>query len=252
MSGEDRNGWTWFRLYAETVDDEKLRLLAFEDRWHFIALLCCKARGILDVEDADLRLRMVAVKLGLDLRELAEVARRLATVGLIEEQSLSPLAWNRRQFISDHDPTARERLKKFREKKKLERATDLKRVAKRICNGDETRSETETETDTEQRQRKEKNTSPSAPSDVSPSVWNDWTLLRKQKKAAVTATAIAGIRREAEKANLSLEDALRICCERGWSGFKAEWVSKSAGGRSKYEEQADRVIRMLDQEVIDG
>ena len=38
----------WFRLYAEAIDDEKLRLLAFEDRWHFIALMCCMGQGILD------------------------------------------------------------------------------------------------------------------------------------------------------------------------------------------------------------
>lgn len=38
----------WLRLYTEAVDDEKLRLLAFEDRWHFIAILCCKGKGIID------------------------------------------------------------------------------------------------------------------------------------------------------------------------------------------------------------
>jgi hypothetical protein len=53
----------------------------------------------------------------------------------------------------------------------------------------------------------------------------DWIELRKQKKAAVTKTAIDGILREATKAGLSLEDALRICCERGWASFKAEWVA---------------------------
>ena len=64
----------WLRLYAETIDDEKLRLLAFEDRWHFVALLCCKAQGLLDSSDALMR-RKVAVKLGLAIRELDEVAR---------------------------------------------------------------------------------------------------------------------------------------------------------------------------------
>ena len=33
----------WFRLYAGIVDDEKLRLLAFEDRWHYVALLALKS-----------------------------------------------------------------------------------------------------------------------------------------------------------------------------------------------------------------
>ena len=55
----------------------------------------------------------------------------------------------------------------------------------------------------------------------------DWITLRKAKKAAITETAIAGIQREAEKAGMSLEAALRTCCERGWSGFKAEWTISS-------------------------
>ncbi len=56
-------------------------------------------------------------------------------------------------------------------------------------------------------------------------VVNDFKELRKRKKAPITSTAISGIRREAEKAGLSLEIALRTCCERGWTGFNADWVA---------------------------
>jgi len=242
----------WFRMYAEAVDDEKLRLLAFQDRWHFVALLCCKAAGILDGEDAELRRRKVQVKLGLDPVEAAEVARRLAAVGLICEETFSPIAWNHRQFRSDHDPTALERLHKFRE---LRRETEMKRVSKRKRNGDETRSETETETETKTEKRKDKVksiTSPSAPSDVSPQVWEDWKAMRKAKRAAVTSTAVAGIRKEAASIGMSLEEALRMCCERGWAGFKAEWVNKQAAAADKYAAQAARVIKLLDGEVFDA
>ncbi|EXU79084.1 hypothetical protein AX13_08315 [Comamonas aquatica DA1877] len=38
----------WFRVYTRMVDDDKLKLLAFEDRWHFVALLCLKGEGLLD------------------------------------------------------------------------------------------------------------------------------------------------------------------------------------------------------------
>lgn len=103
----------WFRMYAEAVDDEKLRLLAFEDRWHFVALLCCKAQGLLDGTDVLTR-RKVAVKLGLDSRELEEIARRLAEVGLIDASSLQPMAWDRRQFKSDD---SKERVRAYREKR---------------------------------------------------------------------------------------------------------------------------------------
>ena len=141
---------TWFRLYSEAVDDEKLRLLAFEDRWHFVALLCCKAQGILE-EEGELRNRKIAVKLGLSIRELDEVARRLADVGLIDRETFNPLAWDHRQFVSDQDLTAAERQKKWREKQ-----ADKKRneeVTRYVT--DESRTqETETETETEQKKTK--------------------------------------------------------------------------------------------------
>ena len=103
---------TWFRMYSDAIDDEKLRLLAFEDRWHFVAILCCKNSGILDSDEKLMR-RKVAVKLGLDLRELDEVARRLAEVGLIDADTLQPIAWDKRQYVSDG---SKERTKRYREK----------------------------------------------------------------------------------------------------------------------------------------
>jgi hypothetical protein len=62
------------------------------------------------------------------------------------------------------------------------------------------------------------------PTGVTDSVWQDWIKLRKEKRAAVTQTAIDGIEREARKAGVSLQAALETCCERGWTGFKADWV----------------------------
>jgi hypothetical protein len=63
------------------------------------------------------------------------------------------------------------------------------------------------------------------PEGVLDSTWNDFVTLRKSKKAAITQTSLNGIYREAMKAGISLEQALRTCCERGWQGFKADWVS---------------------------
>jgi hypothetical protein len=109
----------WFRLYAEMVDDEKIRLLAFEDRWHYVALLCCKCQGLLDAGDSrELLERKLAVKLGLQLRELETVAGRLAEVGLIDPDTFQPLGWEGRQMRSD---SSRERVAAFRERKKQAR-----------------------------------------------------------------------------------------------------------------------------------
>ena len=57
--------------------------------------------------------------------------------------------------------------------------------------------------------------------------------VRKAKKAGpLTTTAVNGLIREAEKAGKTLEEAVTICCERGWQSLKAEWlIDRSAAGR---------------------
>jgi len=82
----------WFRMYHEALDDEKLGLLAFEDRWHFVALLCLKCRGVLDSEpDFEMLQRKVSLKMGLAIRELDEVIDKLASVGLVDSKTLQPV-----------------------------------------------------------------------------------------------------------------------------------------------------------------
>ena len=58
------------------------------------------------------------------------------------------------------------------------------------------------------------------------SLWNDYLKVRKAAKKPLTDTALKGLIREAEKAKITLSDALQTCCERSWVGFKAEWVKE--------------------------
>ncbi len=91
--------------------------------------------------------------------------------------------------------------------------------------------------DIEKKERTEHKDSPPTPSrgkcikpdDVSETIWEDFKTLRRAKKASITGTAIQGIRREAEKAGIDLESALREMCVRGWQGFKADWYLNSKG-----------------------
>jgi hypothetical protein len=160
---------TWFRLYGETVDDAKLKLLAFEDRWHFIAILCCKAQGILDNTKPALLERTIAAKLGLDLRALDEVKRRLVEVDLLTD-SWQPTGWERRQYASD-DSTAR--VRRFREKSK---------------NLPQTPSEEETETDTE---RAVTETFQETLHETLPKeAWKEWIAFRKQRRWPVDPTTL--------------------------------------------------------------
>lgn len=62
-----------------------------------------------------------------------------------------------------------------------------------------------------------------APDGVSVEVWEAFMAIRKAKRAPMTTVALQGIKREATRAGVSLEQALAICCTRGWQSFKAEW-----------------------------
>ena len=73
---------------------------------------------------------------------------------------------------------------------------------------------------------KRKRTSVARPDGVSEQVWEDFSALRAKRRAPITETALKGIQREADKAGITLNEALSICCERGWQGFKAEWYRR--------------------------
>jgi len=165
----------WFRMYAEAVDDPKLRLLAFEDRWHFVAILCCKCQGLLDDQDDEMMRRMVAVKLGLDMRELGEVVRRLSQVGLIDENSLQPIAWDDRQFRSD---TSAERVKAYRKRQKKQSDKEVKRE----CNVTVTVQDTDTDTDTDTEKSKPLSSSTSEPDGVK-EVFKYWQQIMDHPRA---------------------------------------------------------------------
>lgn len=77
------------------------------------------------------------------------------------------------------------------------------------------------------------------PINVQEQVWEDFLALRKAKKAPMTVTALAGIKREADKANWDLNKAISECVSRGWIGFKAEWV----GAKQTYAQQAQDIAR---------
>jgi len=62
------------------------------------------------------------------------------------------------------------------------------------------------------------------PEGVSDAVFKDYLEVRKTKKAKWSDTALKGLIKEAEKAGISLQEAMELCCARGWVGFKAEWI----------------------------
>lgn len=78
----------------------------------------------------------------------------------------------------------------------------------------------------EEKPKRKRSSNVQKPESVSEQVWNDFAALRTKRRAPITETALKGIQREADKAGITLNEALSICCERGWQGFKAEWYRR--------------------------
>jgi uncharacterized protein YdaU (DUF1376 family) len=73
------------------------------------------------------------------------------------------------------------------------------------------------------------------PDGVSESIFKDYLEVRKAKKAKWTETALKGLQREATKANISLEKAMQICCERNWVGIQASWLKDEVKPKQAWE-----------------
>lgn len=87
----------------------------------------------------------------------------------------------------------------------------------------------------------------------------EFLALRRRKRAALTPLALHGIQREAGKAGVDLDFALRKCVERGWQSIEASWITRDnptgVGGRpmpnrqealeARNREVAERLARTL-------
>ena len=106
---------------------------------------------------------------------------------------------------------------------------------------------------------------------VTEQIARDWLEVRKMKRAPLTQTALDAIIKEAAKARLTLNDAIKSCVENSWQGFKADWylnVNKSSNGnrpklpsqmteaerKAAHDEMTREAKRMVfgDDDFIDG
>lgn len=192
----------WFRLYHRMIDDEKLRLLAFEDRWHFVALLCLKADGLLDEPESNLKQRKLAVKLGVQQRELDEIKRRLSEVGLIDDD-MQPVAWDDLQYQSD---TSTQRVRKYREKTKARQPETPCNVSRNVS---VTVQDTDTDTDITSSLRSDVSSKSDFDSEFEKQFWPVYPrrigkgqalkAFRAARKQTSLETILTGVRRYAEE-----------------------------------------------------
>lgn len=111
----------WLKLYTEIARDPKMVILAFEDRWHYVAILCAKAEGLLD-QKPELRDRMLAAHLGLSQSNMDEMRKRLVDVELIDDD-WEPIGWLERQSA---DATGAARKRRQRAKERLQDSKEYK------------------------------------------------------------------------------------------------------------------------------
>lgn len=58
---------------------------------------------------------------------------------------------------------------------------------------------------------------------VDEQVAKDWLAVRKAKRAPLTDTVIKSLKEEADKAGISVAEAVAVCAKRSWQGFNASW-----------------------------
>lgn len=181
----------WFKLHNDIIHDPKIRALAFEDRWHFVALMVLMNDGTL-AEPPSIRDELVEVCLGLHGVDLENLKKRLCRLRLISDD-WKPLNWDRRQ--QPKDKTAAERMRKYRES-----------LNKRKGNDDVTRNVTEQlRTEEEVEEEKEKNVANAPFVPIAETMWERIQPITKQKKPKLDSWA-NDLRLLHERDGRSLED----------------------------------------------
>ena len=80
------------------------------------------------------------------------------------------------------------------------------------------------------------------PEGVSDVLWRSYKELRKQKRAPLTTAAFEGLKREAKSAGMTIAEVFQISCERGWAGFKAEWITDDIRKDNHYKNAIDVIF----------
>jgi hypothetical protein len=225
----------WFRLYNDIVDNHKIRMLAFEDRWHFIAIMACHSQELGGGDE--FFERSLAIKLGVQVRELEEIQRRLMDVNLIDANWI-PIGWDDRQFLSDN---SKARVKKYREKQRLSKSVT---EVKRDCNV--TVTVQDTDTDTEQKQNKsivnqEKKIilARVAALGIDMDLWNEYLRTRKRLKASNSPRGLKVLLTEIEKLVKLGEDATELVERSNSNGWKTVYA---VGGSQRNSRSALALI----------
>lgn len=208
----------WFRMYSEFSHDPKVQMMTEAMQRRYMMLMCMRCSNTL----VTLHETEVAFHLRITEQELAETKALFVQKGFIDS-SWNLLNWGKRQMLSDTSNVRVARHRALQKEKQQEQGNGDVTLQKRKSNV--------LDTEEIRRDKNKKNTKATVvatPDGVSQKVWSDFLKTRKTK---VTDTAIDGIRREAERAGITLETALETCCARGWQSFRSDWLRETKNGQ---------------------
>jgi hydroxylamine reductase (hybrid-cluster protein) len=233
----------WLRLWHDMPNDPKWRTISRASKQSIPAVVAVYLHVLVDASaNANERGRTqsincedIASALDIDAEQVESIL--IAMQGRVLDEN-HVTGWDRRQPVKEDGAAERARLwreKKRKEKEETERnrtqpnATELQDKDK---DKDKDKEESKTIVASVKPDRAKTITAKGLVAmGVPEQIAKDWLAIRKQKRAPLTETALDAVRRESEIAGLSLADAIRVSAERGWQGFKAEWLNKTAHGQ---------------------
>lgn len=185
----------WFRMYTEFATDPDIQCLAFEDQRHYVVLLCLKGSGVLDKDYPDPARRYAIIRktLGLDSTAVDEAKRRLMDAMLIDEL-WQPLAWDKRQFDSDH--SGAERTRRWRQKRDVT-VTDQIQI------------------------QKQKKKDPPLPPGLDVPTWDRWDQYRKAIRKPIKSASVQAAQRKLAGFGEHQGAVVEQSIANGWTGLFA-------------------------------
>jgi len=82
---------------------------------------------------------------------------------------------------------------------------------------------------------------------------NDYLVLRRSKKASLSQTFFESLKSECDNNNYPISEALKVCIERNWAGFKYSWIENIEIQNKKQQngtEKQPNVIGRQDADTI--
>ena len=211
----------WFKHFSNAHNDNALNKVrmrygaeGYAIYWYCLELIA----GDLEGENANFELSHDAEVIGFNLKidqlKVEEIMRYMIDLKLFEQSDSTITCLKMAKFL-DKKTTRNKEIHKI-----IDSFNDISNVADKSANVADKQKQSRLE---EKRREENKYIPP-----IGDSLFKDFSKLRKAKRVGeLTETAFKAIEREAEKVNMTAEQAIEMCCLRGWAGFNASWIDKA-------------------------